>query len=147
MPTTPHDGLNSNAYEIRHFSCAERAELKAHLIARAHEERNRMLRQWAAGAGRILAAIWRGAREPGNAVRAIVRSQLARQRRLAELRQLAAMTDLELKDMGITRMEIRAAAQPGPSMPRYGLCAPSAIQTTEGEKHAESLLDRSRLGS
>lgn len=147
MPTTPHDGLNSNACEIRHFSCAERAELKAHLIARAHQERDRMLRQWAAGAGRILAAIWRGARDPGNAVRALVRSQLARRRRRAELHQLAAMSDLELKDMGITRMEIRAAAQPGAVMPRYGLHAPSITQTTDGEKHAEGLLDRPRLGS
>ena len=124
------DGFNPDAYEIRHLSCRQRAALKARVIASAREERSRLLRQCAASAAEVLAAVWRGAREPGKAVRTIVRRHLARRRQLAELGQLAAMSDCELKDIGISRMDIRAAIRSGVPWSRYGLRTPSTRQTT-----------------
>lgn len=139
-----HDGLNPAACEIRHLSCRERTALKTSCIARAEEERNRLLRVSVANA---TAWLRRGLRELFIAAQAAVRRQLARQQRFAELRQLAAMSDRELRDMGITRTEIRAVAQSGARWPRYGLHDCPTAQTTQGEKHAESLLDCPRLGS
>ncbi len=138
------DGLDPDAHEFRDLSCRERAELKASCIVRAYEKRNRLIRRWAAGAIAPLALLLD---RLFTAVRTAVRRELRRQRRLAELRQLAAMSDLELRDIGISRMEIRAAAQSGTLWPRYGLRASPTTQTTQGEKHAEGLLDCSRLGS
>lgn len=142
-----HDDFDPDRYEIRHFSCAERAALKAHLIARAHEERVRLLRRWAGTAIAPLAALRRGLQKLFVVIQTAIRRALARQRRFAELRQLAAMSDLELRDIGIARMEIRAAMESGAHAPRYGLRACSATQTSQGDKHAESLLDCPRLGS
>ncbi len=144
-----HDGPGpDDAYEIRHFSCEERAALKAHLIARAHAERSRMLRQCVGAAVKPLALARRGLRHLFIAARTAARFLRARQRRMAELRQLAAMSDLELRDIGISRMEIRAAAQSDSLWPRHGLrVAAPATQTMQGETYAESLLDCPRLGS
>ncbi len=136
-------GSNSRARDIRHLSCAERAALKARLIARAHAERSRLLVAWIGRAVRPLALAWRGLHEFARTAACRLRD---RQRRMAELRQLAAMSDLELHDIGITRLEIRAAAQSDALWPRYGLRA-STTQTNEGEKNAESLLGCPRLGS
>jgi uncharacterized protein YjiS (DUF1127 family) len=139
-----HDGLNPEACEIRHLSCRERTALKTSSIARAQEERNRLLRVSVATA---TAWLRRCLHEIFVVAQAAVRRQLARQQRFAELRQLAAMSDRELRDMGITRTEIRAVAQSGARWPRYGLHHCPTAQTTQGEKHAESLLDCPRLGS
>ncbi len=140
----PDDGSNSAPHRIEHLSCRERSALKARLIAHAHRERNRLLLEWAGKAIRPLALTWYGRHD---AVRAIARRYLARQRRMAELRQLAAMSDLELNDIGISRMEIRAAIRSGGLWPRHGLRASPTTDTRQGEKHAEGLLDRPRLGS
>src|SRR5579864_2787247 len=111
------DGFKPDAGEIRHLSCREWATLKQRLIARA------LLRQWTGSAVRPLAVVGRGLNALFIAARTAVRRELRRQRRLAELRQLAAMTDRELRDIGITRMEIRAAAQSRTLWPRHGLRA------------------------
>ena len=139
----PDDGSNSAPHRIEHLSCQERSALKARLIAYAHRERNRLLLEWAGKAIRPLALTWDGLND---AVRAIARRYLARRKRMAELRQLAAMSDRELQDIGITRLDVRAAARSDTHRPRYGLRA-STTQTNEGEKNAESLLDCPRLGS
>jgi uncharacterized protein YjiS (DUF1127 family) len=144
------DGLDPDAPGFRDLSCRERAALKASCIVRAHEERNRLIRRCVVSAVELLVLLRRGLHELYRVVRMAVRRQLARQKRLAELRQLTAMSDLELNDIGISRSEIRAAMRSGTLWPRYGLRASpdyTATQTTQGENHAEGLLDCSRLGS
>jgi uncharacterized protein YjiS (DUF1127 family) len=141
------DGLDPDAPEFRDLSCLERAALKASCIVRAHEERNRLIRRCVGSAVKLLVLFQRGLHELYIVVRMAVRRQLARQKRLAELRQLTAMSDLELSDIGISRSEIRAAMQSGARWPRYGLRASSTTPTTQGEKDAEGLLDCPRLGS
>ena len=137
------DGFIPELGAVRHLSCRERAELKAHVMARANDERQRLLRRWA---GRIVQAFrlaWRRARELHLAAmhRLIVRLE-----RQAALRQLAAMDDRELRDIGISRLEITAAARSDSAWPRGDRKTP-AIKATQGEKHAKGLLDRPRLCS
>jgi uncharacterized protein YjiS (DUF1127 family) len=142
------DGFNPDAREIRQLSCCERAALRRRLITRAHHERNRLLIQWIGSAVRPpLALVRRGLNELFIAARTAARRLLARRRQMAELRQLAAMSDLELRDIGITRLEIGAAARSGTLWPRYGLRASPTTSTKQGEKYAQSLLDCPRLGS
>jgi uncharacterized protein YjiS (DUF1127 family) len=138
------DGLDPDGYEIGHFSWKERAARKTRLVARAHDERSRLLRQWTDNAVRPLALAWRVTHKIALTA---ARQLLVRQRRMAEVRQLAAMSDLELRDIGITRTEVRAAARSEAIWPRHGLRASPTTPTTQGEKHAESLLDCPRLGS
>jgi uncharacterized protein YjiS (DUF1127 family) len=137
------DGSNPLACGTRHLSCAERAAVKQCLIASARAARSRLLVAWIGSAVRPFALAWRG---PHELARRAARSLRARQRRMAELRQLAAMNDRELRDIGITRLDIRAAARSGGHWTRYGLRA-ATTQTNEGENDAESLLDCPRLGS
>ena len=143
----PRDGLNQEVCEVRHLTCNQWTALKAGIIAGARAERSWLLREMVVAAFNPLHAVWRGACELGDLVRAAARRLLVRQRKIAELRQLAAMSDLELKDIGITRTEIRAVAQSDVLRPRYGLRAHSTTQTESGDKHDQSLLDCPRLGS
>lgn len=132
------DELDPATCEIRHFSCTERGALKACLIARAHQERARLLRQWVGTAIAPLALLRRGLQKLSVTVRRAMRRELTRQKRRSDLRQLAAMSDLELRDIGISRMEIRAAAQSGAYSPRYGLRASSTAQTSHGGERPDS---------
>lgn len=137
------DGFDPDARAVRQLSCRERAALKERLIAQAHEERRRVARRWAARTSRALRLAWcRISELYGAALRRLV----ARQNRLAALRQLAAMSDLELRDIGLSRLEIKAAARSDAAWPR-GERSSSATQAKQGEKHAKGLLDRPRLCS
>lgn len=137
------DGFNPDACTIRHLSCREWTVLKKHFIARAHDERTRLLRRCAARTVRALHLVWRDLRE---LYATAAQRFLARRRRWEALHQLATMTDRELRDIGISRLDIRAAAQSEAASPR-GDGNPSGIRATQGSKHAESLLDRPRLCS
>jgi len=138
-----NDGFDPNACNIRHLSCRERAALKEHFIARAHEERRQLARQWARRTSQALQLTWG---RVGELYRAAVRRLIVRQNRLAALRQLAAMNDRELRDIGLSRLEIMAAARSDTAWPR-GDRSPSTTQATQGKKHAKGLLDRPRLCS
>jgi uncharacterized protein YjiS (DUF1127 family) len=100
------DGPEIDAYEVRHLSPAQWTALRQGLMRRARDERSRVLRGMVAG---LLAAARRAAGTLVKAVRTAVQRHLARQRRLNELRELSAMDDLGLRDIGISRLEVRAA--------------------------------------
>ena len=138
-----NDGSDPDASAVRHLSCRERAELKERLIARAHEERRQLIRRWAAQTSRMLHLAWR---RIGELYRAAMRGLVERQNRLAALRQLGAMSDLELRDIGLSRLEIKAAARSDSAWPRRDR-GPPATQSTQGNTHAKGLLDRPRLCS
>ena len=138
-----NDGFDPDAGKVRHLSCRERTALRKQIIARADEERRRLFRHWAGRPIRALDLAWRHLSKPFVAA---VRHFLARQRRLAELRQLGGMSDGELKDLGISRLEIRAAVQSGATWPKDRPNI-STMQAPRGEKHAQGLLDRPSLCS
>jgi uncharacterized protein YjiS (DUF1127 family) len=137
------DGFNPDSYAVRHLSCRERKALKERFIARANEERRRLLRRCAVRTGRALRQAWQ---RVSSVCAAVVRYFIAKQGRLAALRQLAAMSDRELRDIGISRLEIRAATQSEDAWPRGDRAIP-AIKPTHGGNHAKGLLDRPRLCS
>ena len=136
------DGFISDRCTVRHLSCRERAELKERVIARADKERQRLLRRWAASIVQAFRPVWRRANELHLAA---MRRLIVRLERQAALRQLAAMDDRELRDIGISRLEIEAAARSNDWT--RGDRSPSGIQAAPGEKHAKGLLDRPRLCS
>ena len=135
------DDLDSDAGIVRHLSCRERTALKKRVIARADKERRRLLRQWT---GRSIQAIHRFWKHLSKPFVAAVRRFLIAQRRLAELRQLGAMSDRELRDLAISRLEIQAAVQSGATWPRDGRNV-SAMPAPQGDKLAQSLLDQGLL--
>ena len=106
-------GSRFDGSTLQHLTPQAWAAHRERIVARAREERRRIKRQMTKAARRsirlmaragwrLLAMLWRGA----------VR-YLERQRRLRELHQLAAMSDRELRDMGISRNEIRNAVRSG----------------------------------
>jgi uncharacterized protein YjiS (DUF1127 family) len=58
-------------------------------------------------------AIRRFAARAAEAVRAVWARYVRRRRRLQELRELCAMDDMSLKDIGISRLEVRTAIRSG----------------------------------
>src|ERR1700744_6508454 len=110
-----NDGFDPNACAVRHLSCRERAALKERLVARAHEERRQRARRWAVRTGNAFRLAWR---RTGELCRIAMRRLIARKNRLAALRQLAARSDLELRDIGLSRLEIVAAARSDQAWPR-----------------------------
>jgi uncharacterized protein YjiS (DUF1127 family) len=137
------DGFDPDAGTVRHLTCSERTALKKRVIARADKERQRLLRQWT---GRSILAIRRAWRHLSKPIIAAARRFVVTQRRLAELRQLGAMSDRELRDLAISRLEIQAAVRSGAPWPRDGRNI-STMQAPKGDKHAQSLLDRPPLCS
>jgi uncharacterized protein YjiS (DUF1127 family) len=138
-----HDGFNPDTSTVRHLSCRERTALKERVTARANEERRRLLRRWAA---KIIHALHLAWRHVSRSFVSVARRLVARQMQLSALRQLAAMDDRELRDIGISRLEIKAAVQSRALWPGDDRSA-SRTQPTQGEKHAKGLLDRPRLCS
>jgi uncharacterized protein YjiS (DUF1127 family) len=60
-------------------------------------------------AQREIRRVWRAKHWLIDAPRKVFVHHLAARKRLHELRELSAMNDLQLKDIGISRLEIRAA--------------------------------------
>jgi uncharacterized protein YjiS (DUF1127 family) len=58
-------------------------------------------------------AMWRFAARAAKAIRPVAARYVRRRRQLRELRELCAMDDMSLKDIGISRLEVRAAIQSG----------------------------------
>ena len=109
------DGFNPDASAIRQLSCRERTMLKERVVARANDERQRLFRQAAAKTIQTLHLAWRHMSRPFVAA---AHHLVARHTQLSALRQLAAMEDRELRDIGISRLEIGAAVQSRPLFPR-----------------------------
>ena len=137
------DGFDFDTCVVRHLSCRERSALRKRVIARANDERRRLLRR---GAAKIIQALYLAWRHLSRPFVAAAHHLIARQMQLSALRQLASMDDLELRDIGISRLEIRAAVQSRAIWPGSDRGA-SRMQPTQGEKHANGLLDRPRLCS
>lgn len=84
--------------------------------------------------------------------RGVIRGMWKRYRerhmRLRELAELAAMDDMALKDIGISRLDIRAALRSGADLSHMSNdISEIAIWNSRGEGHAKGLLDRPRLGA
>src|SRR5512140_2294309 len=109
------DGFSHDTCAVRHLSCRERATLKERVIARATDERQRLLRHWGA---KIIQVLHPACRRASELYIAATRRLTARLERTAALRQLAAMSDRELRDVGISRLEIKAAARSDAAWPR-----------------------------
>jgi uncharacterized protein YjiS (DUF1127 family) len=131
------DGFDPDAGTVRHLTCRERLALRKRVIARADRERRRLLRQWI---GKSIQAIHRFWKHLSKLFVAAARRFLIAQRRQAELRQLGAMSDRELRDLAISRLEIQAAVQSGATWPRDGRNV--STMEAQGDEHSHSLLDQ-----
>jgi uncharacterized protein YjiS (DUF1127 family) len=118
--TMSDDGLELDAFEAHHLSPEEWIALRQRIVRRAREERSRILHQMIASTPGTAGAAWRAAGDVVEAVRRAMRRHLARQKRLKELRELSAMDDIGLKDIGISRLEIRSALRSNAGLLRRG---------------------------
>jgi uncharacterized protein YjiS (DUF1127 family) len=66
-----------------------------------------------AGSELQASAMWRFAVRTAEVIRATWVRYTSRRRQLRELRELCAMDDMSLKDIGISRLEVRAAIRSG----------------------------------
>lgn len=103
------DGLAPGACDVRHLTPQQWTALRRSILARAQEERMSAIRHMAA----LPRAALRGACALG--LRAIItlasmtKRQLNQRRRARDLRELSAMDDVALRDIGLSRLDIRAA--------------------------------------
>jgi uncharacterized protein YjiS (DUF1127 family) len=86
------DGFDPFAADARHLTPQQWTALRKRIVGRAHEERNRAIRQLVASAFGAIRSVWRRIR--------------SRQEARAALR---SMTDRELWDIGLSRSGIEAA--------------------------------------
>jgi uncharacterized protein YjiS (DUF1127 family) len=93
----------------RRLTPREWAALRKRIIDRAHEERRQVIRQMAGATCGGIRRVWRAAHWLVGALRKAFGLHLARRKRRQELRELSEMSDIELRDIGISRLEIRAA--------------------------------------
>ena len=103
-----HEQLDIRAIDIRSLSPEQRHALKRVMIRRADAARAAAMRHAFA---RVFGPL--GWLRPAMLKRLIGRLQRAygrRRDRLKAVAQLSAMTDYELRDIGLSRMEIKAAA-------------------------------------
>jgi len=98
---------------LQHLTPQAWAAQRERIVAGARAERRHINRQVTKAARRSIRLIARAGRGLLDALwRGAVR-YLERQKRLGELHQLAAMSDRELRDIGISRNEIRNAIRSG----------------------------------
>jgi len=114
------DRVELDAFEARHLSPAQWVSLRRGIISRAREERRQLLQQMIAGVLAAIRAARQAAGEFPGALRRGMRRYLARQQRRSELRQLHAMDDTALRDIGIARVEVQAALRSGDGVLRRG---------------------------
>ncbi len=87
----PDDGFDPYACDPRHLTPRQWTALRKGIVARAQEERNRLIRQMVGG----IRELWRACR----------RMRLRREARTV----LSSMSDRELRDIGISRPGIEGA--------------------------------------
>jgi uncharacterized protein YjiS (DUF1127 family) len=96
------------------------------IVARGREERRLVKRHMADATLGVVRLTARAARRLRDALRQASRRYLARRNRVNELHELAAMSNRELRDIGISRGEIRSAIRSGAKrLSRDHLCRPS----------------------
>jgi uncharacterized protein YjiS (DUF1127 family) len=107
-----HEIFETRSIDVRSLSPAQRTALKLRLVREAHAARARAMRQAVARAFRLPHGL-----QPTIATRAIRRAidkartaYVRRRDRLNGLAQLRAMADYELRDIGLSRSDIRGAA-------------------------------------
>src|SRR3954469_819126 len=103
-----HEPLDIHAIDIRSLNPEQRHALKRVMIRRAHAARM-------AAFGRAFARVrglagWLRPAVLTSLVDRVWRAHVRRRNRLQGLAQLSAMTDMELRDIGVSRIEIKAAA-------------------------------------
>lgn len=92
-----HDNPVSWPYAWRALTPAQKGTLTSHLIRRAHEARAHAIGKALIGWARYF----------------------RRRRRMRELRDLSAMDDMMLKDIGVSRSEVRGAIQERSDLMRW----------------------------
>jgi uncharacterized protein YjiS (DUF1127 family) len=107
--------------DVGSLSPAQRSALQRRLVRQAHAARTRALRDALAGIFRSLR--WLRPAAVAKIIRQARAAYARRQSRLQGLASLHAMTDYELRDVGLSRSAIRAAAwmdEEDPSSPGGG---------------------------
>jgi uncharacterized protein YjiS (DUF1127 family) len=95
--------------DLRRLTPREWAALRKRIIARAHEGRRQVIRQMVGATCRGVRRVWCAAHWLVGALRKAFGPYLARQKRYnQELREISAMSDIELRDIGISRLDIGA---------------------------------------
>lgn len=88
---------------------SEWAASRKRIIARARKQRRQVIRQMVGAAWRGIRWVWRATHRLADSFHKASGRYLAKRKRLQELRDLSAMSDIDLRDIGISRLEIRAA--------------------------------------
>jgi uncharacterized protein YjiS (DUF1127 family) len=97
------------ASDLRRPTPSEWAALRKRIIAWAHEGRRQVIRQMVGATGRGIRRVWHVTHRLVDAFQKASGRYLARRKRYnQELRELSAMSDIELRDMGISRLDIGA---------------------------------------
>jgi uncharacterized protein YjiS (DUF1127 family) len=104
----PDDGFEIDGCEVRHLTLQQWTALRRSIIVRAREERKEAIDEVAARASRLCCALLAAASRISDALRSAWRRLRQHQKRLQELRELSQMDDLALRDLGISRLDIRA---------------------------------------
>jgi uncharacterized protein YjiS (DUF1127 family) len=100
-----HETFDTGSIDVRSLSPAQRAALQRRLVREAHAARARTIQRTFArvfGWSHWLRAV-------GQEVGKIRIASIRRRRRRKDLARMLAMTDYELRDIGISRSEIRGA--------------------------------------
>jgi len=98
--------IDISAVQLGHLTPEGRIALKRLIIARAHAERSRILREMLAGFAGLL-------RRLGATVLRWIAARRLRHAQYVAAAELRSLSDRELKDMGICRCEINALAFAG----------------------------------
>ncbi len=115
-------GSDQYTCDARQLTPQQWTALRKSIVGRAQEERNRAFRQIATGVLGLAIRFSSFAVWTGSVLRKAWRRLLRRQRYLRELSELAAMDDLGLKDIGVSRLEIHAAMQSNARRPFRRRC-------------------------
>src|SRR5215475_8731950 len=98
-----YEHLGLAGYDMRHPSPQQWARLRKVIISRAYAERRQVIRHMAETALGAVRRCSRLAHRLIDGFQIAARRHLARRRRFRDLRELSAMNNLELKDVGISR--------------------------------------------
>jgi uncharacterized protein YjiS (DUF1127 family) len=118
----PYDGFDPFTADSRHLSPQQWTALRKYFVGQAEEERKRVIRQTGAAFAGALWSAWK------------------RLRRLREARsELYAMTERELRDIGLSRSGIEAAisqieAEPRPTQPEIPDSAAAQMAQKTGRR-------------
>ncbi len=103
------DGSDLYAPGMRRLTPGEWEARRKRIIARAHEGRGHVIRQMVGATCRGVRRVSHAAHWLGGALRKAFGLYRARRKRLRDLQRLSEMSDIELRDIGISRLEIHAA--------------------------------------